>query len=225
MHLKFLIYFNRKLVVSLLQIKEDLTTEILWRKKELQNIKKLYDKNIIQEEINIGSVSKIKITQTAESKYILRSAVPLIYAHWEGFFKKSIDIIHQELDTYSVDYNKLDHSILAALTLNKHTEEYKFKELKFNDIIVNMESNLKWKVLEKFTNRYNLNLKKYEKYKSVIQEILKVRNAISHGENAYHFEDITKINDYINNTIKLMLLTRNEVMTYLEYQNYYKIKN
>ena len=66
---------------------------------------------------------------------------------------------------------------------------------------------------------------KYEKYKSLIEEILKIRNAISHGEDAYHFEDISKIKVYIECTIKLMLLTRNEVVIYLEYQNYYKSKN
>lgn len=211
--------------MSLIEIKEDLTSEILWRKKELNNIEKIYNNYVLEEEFSIGSVRKNRIIQTAESKYILRSSVPLIYAHWEGFFKKSIDIIHQNLDAYDIDYNKLDHSVLSALTLNKHTQKYKYDKLRFNDIVVDTESNLKWKVLEKFANRYNFNLTKYEKYKSLIGEILKIRNAISHGENAYHFEDIEKISIYIESTIKLMILTRNEVLIYLEYQNYYKRKS
>jgi len=113
---------------------------------------------------------------------------------------------------------------LSALTLNKHTQKHKYDKLRFNDIVVDTESNLKWKVLEKFANRYNFNLTKFEKYKSLIGEILKIRNAISHGENAYHFEDIEKINRYRENTIKLMLLTRNEVLIYLECHNFYKRK-
>lgn len=209
--------------MTLQAIKDELTAEILWRKKELSNIEKIYNNYISIEIVSIGTVRKEKINQTSESKYILRSSIPLIYAHWEGFFKKSIDIIHNELDSHSIDYNKLDHSMLAALTLGKHTKEYKSNKLKFNDIVIDTESNLKWKVLEKFSNRYNFNLEKFEKYKTTINEILKIRNAISHGENAYHFEDISQIKIYIQNTIKLMILTRNEVLIYLEYKNFYKL--
>jgi len=203
------------------KIKEELISEILWRAKELKNIEFLYENNIHIDVIKIGEIKKEKIINTPASKYILRTAIPLIYAHWEGFFKKSIKLTNIKLDELALDYNKLDNSLLSSLTQDKQAEKFKNTKLLFSDIIINTESNLRWKVLEKFINRYNFNFEKYMKYKNTIEKILAIRNAISHGENSYHFEDISKINEYRIDTLKLMILTKNEVISYLEYKNYY----
>lgn len=202
----------------------ELTEEILWRYKELKNIQKLYEANIVKEIIKIGNVEKEKIENTSQSKYILRSSLPLIYAHWEGFFKKSIELINNNLDLININYNKLDNSLLSILTKDKHTPKYKKERFKFKNLLVDTESNLSWKVLEKFCNLYNFNINDFIKYKSLIEELLKVRNGISHGENAYHFDDFSKIKQYIDLTTRLMIITKRLTINCLKYQKYYKDK-
>jgi len=127
-------------------IKEELSLDILWRYQELTNIKKIYVTNLTK-----TTIMGIERTQnTSESKYILRSAVPMIYAHWEGFFKKSIEVLNHELDQIDIDLNKLDNILLASLCRDKHNEKYKNIKLNFSDIIIDTESNISWKVIEKF---------------------------------------------------------------------------
>lgn len=210
------------LMINTENLLAELTQEILWRHKELKNIKKLYEANLIKEIIKIGNTDIEKIKNTSESKYILRSSVPLIYAHWEGFFKKSIELLHKELDLISTDYNKLDNVLLSILTKDKHTNKYKNCNFKFTEILIDTESNLSWKILEKFSIRYNFNLKRFEKHKDTLEQLLKTRNGISHGENAYHFEDFSKIEEYLIVTTKLMIITKNSVVNCLKYKKFYK---
>lgn len=203
-------------------IKNELDEEILWRYKELKNIKKLYDSNITHKELKIGSTIKSHIENTKESKYILRSAIPMIYAHWEGFFKTSITLLHKELDSQDVNYNKLNITLLSYLTKDKHTPKYKESDLKFSEIVVNTESNLSWKILEKFCIAYNFNIIQFEKYKSDISLLVTIRNGISHGDNAYHFDDFKIIDKYIKIAFRLMVITKVSVLKCLQYEKYYK---
>lgn len=201
---------------------EELQNEILWRYKELKNIKKLYFKNVTNIIITIGSTQKNKIVNTPESKYILRSSIPLIYAHWEGYFKKAIQLLNIELDSTEVDFNNLNTMLLSILSKDKFSKKYMSHKLKFSEIILDTESNLNWDVLEKFLCRYNLRKKEFEKYSNKITQLVKMRNGISHGENAYHFEDFSQINEYIELVIKLMLITKQSLMNCIIYKSYYK---
>ncbi len=204
------------------KIREELMLEILWRFKELKNIEVLYKQNVQHRSIGIGKLTLTPVVNLPQSKYIMRSSIPMIYAHWEGFFKKTIEILNNELDKLSVDFNKLDNILLASLLRDKHTEKYKNTQFKFIDIVIDAESNLSWKVIEKFSNRYNFNIKSFEKHKHIIEQLLKARNGISHGENAYHFENFNKINEYIETVIKLMILQKNNITNCLVYYAYYK---
>ncbi len=201
-------------------LKEELTLEILWRYRELKNIKILYDSNIIVKPI--GTSNLTSIINSPQSKYIMRSAVPVIYAHWEGFFKKAIEILNTELDKLNVDFNRLDNVLLSILLKDKHTIKYKNTKFKFAEIVIDTESNLSWKVIEKFSNRYNFNIKSFEKHKPIIQQLLTTRNGISHGENAYHFDNFNKINQFIRTVIKLMILLRNNILDCLVHKTYYR---
>lgn len=204
------------------KVKKELDEEIAWRYKELKNIERLYIAHLTNKQVQIGSQTKQISKNTRESKYILRSSIPLIYAHWEGFFKKSIELLHKELDLLSLDYNKLDNAILSILTKDKHTIKYKEGQFKFSEILIDTKSNLSWDVVEKFCNRYNFDIKKFDKYKSLIEQLLKIRNGISHGENAYHFDDISKINEFTYLAMRLMIITKLSVLNFLEYKKYYK---
>lgn len=203
-------------------IKLELNNEILWRYKEVKNIIKLFEQHSQKEIISIGSYQKERIINTPESKYILRSAIPMIYAHWEGFFKKAIELLNSHLDIIEIDFNKLNIMLLSILLKDKHTQKSLDMRLKFTEIIIDTKSNLDWKVLEKFLYRYNLNRENFEKYSAKINELVKIRNGIAHGENAYHFEDIQKIDDYLLLVIKLMIITKTSVINCLKYKKYYK---
>jgi hypothetical protein len=201
---------------------EELENEILWRYKELKNIKKLYFNNITKNAIKIGSSKKIKINNTPESKYILRSSIPLIYAHWEGYFKKAIQVLNKELDSSIVDFNNLNTMLLSILSRDKHNKKYVSHQLRFSEIILDTESNLNWDVLEKFLYRYNLRIKEFEKYSPKINQLVKIRNGISHGENAYHFDDFSQIEEYIQLVIRLMIITKQSLINCIIYKSYYK---
>ena len=204
-------------------IDKELNNEILWRYKELKNISRLFEKHTKKELITIGTIQKERISNTAESKYILRSAIPIIYAHWEGFFKESIKKLNNYLDNSKVDLNKLNTMLLSILSKDKHNKDYLNYKLEFSRIIIDTDSNLDWKVLQKSLYRYNLNIKNFEKYSSKLTELVKIRNGISHGENAYHFDNIDKINEYLFLVIRLMIVTRKSIVECICYKQYYKI--
>jgi len=203
-------------------IKEQINFEIAWRYKELKNIEKLYFSNLENRELRIGNSIRNTFENTPQSKYILRSSIPLIYAHWEGFFKKSIELLNSELDNIIIDFNKLNNLLLVHLTKDKHKEEYLNKDFKFSEMIVDTESNLSWKVIKKFFLRYGFDIKNILKHKVDIEKLLKIRNGISHGENAYHFEKFENVEIYIKATIRLMILIRNMIINCLIYKTYYK---
>jgi len=211
--------------MSLSYIKEELMSEILWRYKELKNIKHLYNNGITHENIKVGSQTKQRKIVSNHSKYILRSSFPMIYAHWEGFFKSSIVLLNKQLDSKKVDFNKINNALLMAISKDKHTDKYENKKLYFKHIIIDTESNLSWKVVQKFSIRYGFNTHKFLKYGNNLESLLKIRNGISHGENAYHFDSYEDINKYILISIKMMLILKLEIIDCLKYEKFYKEEN
>lgn len=203
-------------------LKNELNEEILWRYKELKNIRRLYLAHLKNEALQVGSTSISRQLNTKESKYILRSSMPMIYAHWEGFFKIAITLLNKELDSLKLDYNCLNNALLSTLTKDKHTVEYKTSELKFSNMLIDLESNLSWKVIQKFCTIYNFRQANFLKYQTDLGELLKIRNGISHGENSYHFENYESVEKYLKIVLKLMLITKHSVVECLYYKNYYK---
>ena len=208
-----------------LDYEEELMSEILWRYKELKNIKYLYNNSVTYENIKVGSQTIVKKVISSHSKYILRSSFPMIYAHWEGFFKSSIILLNKQLDKKEVDFNKINNALLMAISKDKHKDEYKNKKLYFEHIVINTESNLSWKVVQKFSIRYGFNIHKLSKYRIDLEQLLKIRNGISHGENAYHFDSYDIIDKYILISIKLMLILKSEIIYCLKYEKFYKEEN
>jgi hypothetical protein len=203
-------------------LKNELNEEILWRYKELKNIHRLYLAHLKNETLKVGSTSISRQLNTRESKYILRSSMPIIYAHWEGFFKIAINLLNKELDSSKPDYNRLNNALLATLTKDKHTAKYKTSDLKFSDMLIDLESNLSWKVVQKFCNIYNLRQANFSKYQIDLGELLKIRNGISHGENSYHFENYESVEKHLKIVLQLMLITKHSVVECLYYEKYYK---
>jgi len=200
-------------------LNEELKLELEWRYKEIENIKSIYKNNItIQQRIsNIYDISANK-----EAKFILRSGILILYAHWEGYFKYCINEINDKLDTLCLDLNEVNNLLLSLLFKDKHKLEYRDKQILFKDIIIDTGSNLDWKRLEKLLDIYNFNKKQFEEYKFQINTLVKIRNGIAHGENAYHFDNYYSINKLISTVKDLMFLSRYNTIIFFKLKKYKK---
>ena len=201
-------------------LNEELSLELKWRYKEIGNIKQIYKENIISEKI--FNVFRIRLNE--QSKFILRNGILILYAHWEGYFKFCLQTINSKLDFMYVDLNKIDNSLLSLLYKDKHTLKYKNKKVLFEEIVIDTGSNLDWKRLEKLLDIYNFNKRQFKKYEREINQLVKIRNGIAHGENAYHFDDYQSISKYIIAVLNLMLISRLNTINFFKLKKYQKRK-
>lgn len=173
-------------------------TENEWRISEIINIKKIYLKLIDREEQN---------------KYILKSSIPIIYAHWEGYVVSSLKIVFQALNEFKISYKKMHNRLLTCAyeqhlkDLDRSTQFQKYEKhlclitstfdqhVQFSTSI-NTNSNLNFKVLQNICYRLRLDLKKFEQYKLELNQLVNIRNAIAHGENCYTFSTLQDIEKY-----------------------------
>lgn len=198
-------------------LNEELSIELIWRYKEIKNIKNIYKDNISLEK-KFQNIFKIHLNN--KSKFILRNGILVLYANWEGYLKFCLRTINTKLDTIDTNLNLLDNSLLSLLYKDKHTLKYKNKQIKFQEIIIDTGSNLDWKRLEKLINIYNFNKHQFKQYESEINQLVKVRNGIAHGENAYHFDDYMSISKYINTVIDLMYISRQNTVNFFKLKKY-----
>ena len=80
--------------------------ELIWRRKELSELK-----GLVQE------------TQgQLRSRVIIRSAVALLYAHWEGFVKKSSSYYLEFVSSHRLPYGRLASNFVALTLKSKFNE-------------------------------------------------------------------------------------------------------
>jgi hypothetical protein len=199
-------------------LNEELSLELHWRYIEIYNIKCIYKDNIELEK----KFNKFRIKLNRRSKFILRTSILILYAHWEGYFKFCLKTINNKLDLLNVDLNELDNSLLSILYKDKHTIDYKKRKILFEEINIDTGANLDWKRLEKLLSIYNFNKKQFEKYESEINKLVKIRNGIAHGENAYHFDNYKSISKYVKIVLELMLMTRLNSINFFKLNKYKK---
>jgi len=68
----------------------------------------------------------------------------------------------------------------------------------------------------------NLNIDKFKEYKEELNELVNIRNSISHGENSYIFETFDDIKKYIELLENLMLDFQSELQDLLKDKKYLK---
>ncbi|NOQ36555.1 MAG: hypothetical protein GQ569_11785 [Methylococcaceae bacterium] len=167
------------------ELEQFFDAESAWRKKELTTLKLTID-------------SSRKHIQ----EVLLRSAVPILYAHWEGLLKQlSIAML-----TYIVNkghrYNQLKDNFHAFAILEHYKGQFPAKRF---DALVNViskenidlsksikidpqkyidtKSNLNSEVLKDITIKLGISYVPYELKENFIDEsFLKLRNSICHGE-------------------------------------------
>lgn len=158
--------------------------EIAWRKKELSYLK--------------GNVKE----NSPNYKTHLRSAIVLLYAHWEGFVKNSCELYLSYIKTQKLNYNELSENIIA-LSLkynlkdfeqtNKSTIHCQIVDFLLNNLnqratipdndIIRTGSNLNSNILKEILTTVGLDYKEYELKNNLLDSVLlKNRNSIAHGE-------------------------------------------
>ncbi len=185
--------------------------EIAWRKKELSFLK--------------GNVKE----NSPNYKTHLRSAIVLLYAHWEGFIKNSCELYLSYIKTQKLNYNELSENIIA-LSLkyslkdfeqsNKSTIHCQIVDFLLNNLnqratipdndIIKTGSNLNSTILKEILTTVGLDYKEYELKNNLLDSVLlKNRNSIAHGEYIdlnelnYHelYSDVLAIMDDIKNRL------------------------
>lgn len=167
------------------QLQDFLDTELGWRMKEIANMK-----TAVRESAFI-----------AESTMI-RAAVPLLYAHWEGFVKNAATGYLNYVNNQGLSYAELRSCFVvfglkkALIELNDSRKSAasiaaidfvrdqlgERARLKI-DTAINTASNLSSSVLQNILLSVGIDPSGYEtRYKLIDESLLKRRNNIAHGE-------------------------------------------
>ena len=202
------------------KVLEEISLDIDWRNEELKQI------------ILISDTLSDK-----ELKFFLKGCIPLLYAHWEGFVVSSLKIVFKYLNCLKLnsnDYSEIYLTTAYEQTLKslddstgfdkrrKHlTNLYKgFKEeVKLNEKI-DTKSNLNYTVLEEICKKINIDINSFEIYKNDLNELVNIRNFISHGDGSYNFEQYEDIESYLELLKNLMLDLQSQLQDLLKQEKY-----
>lgn len=199
-----------------------------WRKKELTNIKAL-----------------IHASRSANQDVLIRAGILLVYAHWEGYIKKSCEGFFYYLNNKGVKYNELKQNFLALGVFEEFNRDFQIKkfssyskavsfvideigERKFNIDVgarVDTKSNLSYEVLLNLLNMIGIGSEFFENNQYHIDNrLLKYRNAIAHGERTdnnpdlnINFDDFDDLHLRINSLIDHF---ETLISNYLELESY-----
>lgn len=167
------------------QLSDKLAEDLAWRKKELAAMKSLVES---------------KTFSRQQHQVLLRSAVCILYAHWEGFIKLAANVYLDYVSNKKLTYQELSSNFLA-LAMKEKLKEAKetnkpslyipvcdFFRAELNQRCslpkdaISTASNLSSEVLEEITLLLGLDFSLYSTKKKLIDEkLLKTRNEIAHG--------------------------------------------
>lgn len=192
---------------------EELTLDIKWRAKEFLNVREAISKFSTELENYNGMILRKEFTEehrqekdriVDELLFFCRMSLPLIYAHWEGFFKHSLRAYLKHISTSEVNLSELTCEIIAykldafmkklqgkaSFTHKKEfVSEYAEKMssiAKFSkgELKVDTRSNLNYEVVNELCEKFVLDIKQFSPHESIIDRLVNQRNSICHGENS-----------------------------------------
>ena len=192
-------------------LSKKLYDEFSWRRKELTLLK-----------------SKIPSEKNSLQSAMIRSALPLLYAHWEGFVKLTMSYYLEYISRKHIKNSELKHTFIALSLQNKLGDlsnssienKTKIIDFIFNDIdkqsniprknIINTKSNLKFDVLKEILFILDLDDSHIDSQKELIDDLVTARNFIAHGEQKLidyqtyenFLNDIISLMDYLKTTIE-----------------------
>ncbi|GJM25447.1 MAG: hypothetical protein DHS20C16_18620 [Phycisphaerae bacterium] len=169
---------------TLALLQQALDDDFAWRFKELADVR-----------------SALRRPGETNAKILLRAAVPLFYAHWEGFIKNSTTAYVNYVNCQRLRYDELS-SCFVAFGARRRLAEFSASSKSTTNIavveflltglgaranlsisrVVDTESNLSSRVFENIAKSIGLSTTWYEaRYNLIDQSLLKRRNSIAHG--------------------------------------------
>ncbi|MGK7940222.1 MAG: MAE_28990/MAE_18760 family HEPN-like nuclease [Crocosphaera sp.] len=167
------------------QLSDQLSEDLIWRKKELSEVEKL---------VKLNNVSPEK------RDLFIRSGIDILYSHWEGFIKLAANAYLEYVRLQKLSYQQLSNNFLA-LAMKEKLKDVKetnqpslyipvcdFFLLELNNRsslpkeAISTASNLSSKVLKEITTILGIDFSFYStKSKLIDEKLLKSRNEIAHG--------------------------------------------
>lgn len=169
------------------QLFDTVDADLIWRKKELTQIKFLVESSSDRFDRRVA---------------MLRSAVPVLYAHWEGFIRAASLAYLEYVASQRLAYQDLSPNFLAIAArkqLNNASSSTRIKaHLDLIDFLRNRQSersnlpyddgistraNLSSEALREIVDTLGLDFSPFESRAHLIDEaLLRLRNTIAHGE-------------------------------------------
>lgn len=165
------------------ELSRKLEDSIAWRRKELKIIN-----------------DRIPDAPGPKQNAALRSALPILYAHWEGFVKNCCELYLEYVACKYLKHNELQPQFIA-LSLSKRlgymavnnleekTEHISFLIDEYNKQsniqtkgIIQTKSNLRFSVFEEILFAINIDKNTFDHYRSLINDLVDTRNHIAHGD-------------------------------------------
>ncbi len=199
---------------TLEKLSDSLTEDFVWRRKELFILKSL-----------IQASKK----SSSQQKALIRSGIPILYAHWEGFVKAAASNYLEYVALQGLRYTELQSNFVALAVKNKLSEARESNKASiFIEAITSIRSDLEGKsnipykgviqtgsnlnssFLKEITVTLGLDYSEYEIKENLIDEkLLAKRNNIAHGEYLQMEEsDYIELHDEV---VLMMNLFRNQV--------------
>jgi len=175
------------------QLSDRLATELVWRKKELSEMKSLIEAKNVSEQ---------------RHKALVRSGVCILYSHWEGFIKLAANSYLEYVRLKDLTYQDLSSNFLALAMKEKLKDaketnkpslyipvcEFFLSELNQRCILpknaISTASNLSSEILKEITYILGIDFSIYSTKSPLIDtKLLKTRNEIAHGEDSVFDRD------------------------------------